>query len=163
MLAVLCLLASLLVLHTGPAAGDALVMSHVTAHFGKTLEECREESGLSSDIMEEFHHFWNEEFEVVHRELGCAIICMSNKFSLLKEDQRMHHMNMHDYIKSFPNGEILSELMVDMIHNCEKPNDDIEDDCVRVVKTAACFKEESKKKGIAPEMAMIEAVLEKYI
>ena len=59
-------------------------------------------------------------------------------------------------------GELLSEKMVELIHNCEKQFDDIEDECNRVVKTAACFKESAKKDGIAPEVAMIEAVLEKY-
>ncbi|KAJ2948744.1 hypothetical protein O0L34_g8005 [Tuta absoluta] len=141
---------------------DAEVMSHVTAHFGKALEECREESGLTTDVMDEFKHFWREDFEVVHRELGCAIICMSNKFSLLKEDTRIHHMNMGDYIKNFPNGEILAQKMVDLIHNCEKFYEDITDDCSRVVKVSACFKKDAKKEGIAPEVAMIEAVMEHY-
>lgn len=52
--------------------------------------------------------------------------------------------------------------MVQLIHDCEKIHDDIEDDCSRVVKVAACFKESCKKEGIAPEVAMIEAVLEHY-
>lgn len=30
--------------------GDAEVMSHVTAHFGKTLEECREEVSVEKII-----------------------------------------------------------------------------------------------------------------
>ncbi|XP_053614547.1 general odorant-binding protein 2-like isoform X2 [Plodia interpunctella] len=119
-------------------------------------------SGLTTEVMEEFKHFWSKDFEVVHRELGCAIICMSNKFSLLKDDSRIHHVNMNEYVKSFPNGEILSEKMVSLIHNCEKQYDDITDDCSRVVKVAACFKADATKEGIAPEVAMIEAVIEKY-
>nr|AOG12862.1 general odorant binding protein [Eogystia hippophaecolus] len=164
MAAIYCLLFSLVIFVsiTDEVMGTAEVMSHVTAHFGKSLDECREESGLSSEIMEEFKHFWSEDFEVVHRELGCAIICMSNKFSLLKDDTRMHHMNMDDYIKSFPKGDILSAKMVELIHNCEKQYDDIKDDCSRVVKVAACFKVDAKKEGIAPEVTMIEAVMEQY-
>lgn len=57
--------------------------------------------------MEEFKQFWHEDFEVVHRELGCALICMSNKFMLMKEDSRIHHDNMDSYVKSFPNGKDL--------------------------------------------------------
>ncbi|CAH4032467.1 unnamed protein product [Pieris brassicae] len=151
-----------MVLHSNSVEGLAEVMSHVTAHFGKALDECREESGLTADILEGFQNFWSEDFDVVHRELGCALICMSNKFTLMQEDARMHHINMHDYIKSFPQGELLSTKMVDLIHNCEKQFDDIEDDCTRVVKVAACFKVDAKKEGIAPEVTMIEAVLEKY-
>nr|AZB49389.1 general odorant-binding protein 2 [Heortia vitessoides] len=142
--------------------GTAEVMSHVTAHFGKALEECRDESGLSPEVLEEFKHFWSEDFDVVHRELGCALICMSNKFSLLQDDTRIHHVNMHDYVKSFPNGEVLSARMVELLHNCEKKFDDVTDDCSRTVKVAACFKVDAKKEGIAPEVAMIEAVMEKY-
>ncbi|CAK1584138.1 unnamed protein product [Parnassius mnemosyne] len=140
----------------------AEVMSHAAAHFGRALEECRGESGLTKETMEEFKIFWSEDFEVVHRELGCALICMSNKFSLLQEDARMHHANMNDYILSFPEGDILNAKMVQMIHNCEKQYDDMEDDCARVVKIAACFKIAAKKAGIAAEVTMIEAVLEKY-
>ncbi|CAF4876364.1 general odorant-binding protein 2-like [Pieris napi] len=157
-----CLIAIAMVLHSNPVKGTAEVMSHVTAHFGKALDECREESGLTVDILEGFQNFWREDFDVVHRELGCALICMSNKFTLMQEDARMHHINMHDYIKSFPQGELLSTKMVDLMHNCEKQFDDIEDDCTRVVKVAACFKMDAKKEGIAPEVTMIEAVLEKY-
>ncbi|XP_013195990.2 general odorant-binding protein 2 [Amyelois transitella] len=146
----------------GGVRGSAEVMSHVTAHFGKALEECREESGLKTEVMEEFKHFWSADFEVVDRELGCAIICMSNKFSLLQEDTRIHHVNMDEYIKSFPNGEVLSQRMVQMIHNCEKHYDDIADECDRVVKVSACFKADAIKEGIAPEVAMIESVMEKY-
>nr|ACJ07120.1 general odorant binding protein 2 [Chilo suppressalis] len=142
--------------------GTAEVMSHVTAHFGKALDECREESGLSTEVLEEFKHFWSEDFEVVHRELGCALICMSNKLSLLHDDTRVHQVNMHDYVKSFPNGEALSEMMVKLIKNCERQYDNIKDDCDRTVKVAACFKADAKKEGVAPEITMIEAVMEKY-
>ncbi|XP_050352728.1 general odorant-binding protein 2-like [Nymphalis io] len=164
MASLLCLAVCVVILAAvpTPVKSTAEVMSHVTAHFGKSLEECREESGLTAEVLEEFKHFWSEDFEVVHRELGCALICMSNKFSLMEDDARMHHVNMHDYVKSFPQGDLLSEKMVQLIHNCEKQYDDIKDDCDRVVKVAACFKKSCKKEGIAPEVAMIEAVMERY-
>ncbi|CAG5020062.1 unnamed protein product [Parnassius apollo] len=145
-----------------PVTGTAEALSHATADFGMALEECRGESGLTKETMDEFKIFWSEDFEVVHRELGCALICMSNKLALMHDDARMHHTNMHDYILSFPEGELLSKKMVQMIHTCEKQYDDIEDDCSRVVKVAACFKVMAKEDGIAPEVTMIEAVLEKY-
>ncbi|XP_026321046.1 general odorant-binding protein 2-like isoform X2 [Hyposmocoma kahamanoa] len=119
-------------------------------------------SGLPMEVMEEFKQFWHEDFEVVHRELGCAIICMSNKYTLMKEDSRLHHDNMDAYVKSFPNGEILSKKMVELLHNCEKQYDDITDDCTRVVKSAACFKRACQDLNLAPEVAMVEAVMEQY-
>ena len=51
---------------------------------------------------------------------------------------------------------------MELIHNCEKQYDTLTDDCDRVVKVAACFKVDAKAAGIAPEVAMIEAVMEKY-
>lgn len=56
--------------------------------------------------MDSFHKFWSEEFDVVQREVGCAIICMSNKFQLMHDDANMHHANMTEYIQSFPDGMI---------------------------------------------------------
>nr|AWT50455.1 odorant-binding protein 2 [Carposina sasakii] len=155
----------LLLVVAASVKGDAVQsesMGHVTAHFGKALAKCREELGLTPEILDEFQNFWREDFEVVHRELGCALICMSNNFELYNDDVRIHHDNMHDYIKSFPKGEELSPKMVELLHNCEKQFDDIVDDCDRVVKMAACFKRDAKAAGIAPEVAMIEAVMEKY-
>lgn len=54
--------------------------------------------------MEEFFHFWSDEFKFEHRELGCALHCMSHHFSLLTPASRMHHENTDRFIKSFPNG-----------------------------------------------------------
>ncbi|CAG9564372.1 unnamed protein product [Danaus chrysippus] len=142
--------------------GTAEVMSHVSAHYGKSLEECRKETGLSKEILEDFKHFWSDDFEIVHRELGCTLICMSNKFALLQDDARMHHINMNDYVKGFPDGDVLADKLVQMMHKCEKDYDDIQDDCDRVVKVAACFRADAKKEGIAPEVAMVEAVMEQY-
>nr|URZ86311.1 general odorant binding protein 3 [Grapholita funebrana] len=144
------------------ASEQSITMSHVNAHYGKTLEMCREEANISREIMEEWHHIWDDNFEIIHREIGCVIICMSKKFTLLQDDNRMHHDSMHDYIKSFQNGDSLSATVVELIHNCEKQYEDIADDCSRITKVMACFKVEAKKAGIAPEVAQIEAVLEKY-
>lgn len=52
--------------------------------------------------------------------------------------------------------------MVRLIHNCEQQYNHEGDECSRVVKVAACFKKDAIKEKIAPELAMVEAVLEKY-
>ncbi|XP_013162827.1 PREDICTED: general odorant-binding protein 2-like [Papilio xuthus] len=158
-----CALAGL-ALTAAPAAATAEIMSHVTAHFGQTLEECREESGLTMDMMEAFAHYWSEDFgkATVQREFGCALICMSHKFSLLQDDVRLHHLNMDDYIRSFPNGELLSTKMVSMIHECERQYDSVEDDCDRIVDVSLCFRSAAQREGIAPNLAMVEAALEQY-
>lgn len=55
--------------------------------------------------MEEFFHFWRDDFKFEHRELGCAIQCMSRHFNLLTDSSRMHHENTEQFIQSFPNGK----------------------------------------------------------
>ncbi|XP_013136922.1 PREDICTED: general odorant-binding protein 2-like [Papilio polytes] len=139
-------------------------MSHVTAHFGQMLEDCREESGLTVDMMAAFAHYWSDEFPTssVQREFGCALICMAHKFSLLKDDVRMHRVNMDDYIRSFPDGELLSDKMIDMIHECERQHDAMEDDCDRIMNISLCFRRAALRDGIAPSLAMVEAVLDQY-
>ena len=54
--------------------------------------------------MEEFFHFWRDDFKFEDREVGCAIKCMSSHFNLLTDSHRMHHENTDKFIKSFPNG-----------------------------------------------------------
>ncbi|XP_014368562.2 general odorant-binding protein 2 [Papilio machaon] len=153
-----------LALAAAPAAATAEIMSHVTAHFGQTLEECREESGLTTDMMAAFAHYWSEDFgkATVPREFGCALICMSHKLSLLQHDVRLHRLNMDDYIRSFPNGDLLSKKMVDMIHECEQQHDTVDDDCERIVNVSLCFRSTAQREGIAPNLAMVEAALEQY-
>ncbi|XP_026320515.1 general odorant-binding protein 1-like [Hyposmocoma kahamanoa] len=141
-----------------PAAlGSVEVMKDVTLGFGEALQHCREESQLSEDKMEEFYHFWRDDFKFEDRELGCAIMCMSRYFNLLTDTQRMHHDNTREFIKSFPNGEILEHQMVDIIHTCEKQHDASEDHCWRILRVAECFKSTCQQNGIAPDMEMLMA------
>nr|UDM59724.1 putative general odorant binding protein 1 [Corcyra cephalonica] len=136
---------------------DMVVMKDVTLGFGEALNHCREESGLTSEKMEEFFHFWRDDFKFEHREVGCAIHCMSRYFNLLTDSSRMHHENTDKFIKSFPNGEILATQMIDIIHTCEKTFDHEEDDCWRILHMAECFKNTCKQKGIAPTMELLLA------
>ncbi|NP_001037496.1 general odorant-binding protein 1 precursor [Bombyx mori] len=139
------------------ALTDVYVMKDVTLGFGQALEQCREESQLTEEKMEEFFHFWNDDFKFEHRELGCAIQCMSRHFNLLTDSSRMHHENTDKFIKSFPNGEILSQKMIDMIHTCEKTFDSEPDHCWRILRVAECFKDACNKSGLAPSMELILA------
>ncbi|CAG9796004.1 unnamed protein product [Diatraea saccharalis] len=136
---------------------DMVIMKDVTLGFGAALNHCREESGLTEEKMEEFFHFWNEDFKFVHRELGCAIQCMSRYFNLLTESNRMHHENTEKFINSFPNGEKLAKQLVQEIHKCEKLFEHEEDHCWRILHVAECFKNNCVKNGIAPAMEMLIA------
>ncbi|XP_041984827.1 general odorant-binding protein 1-like [Aricia agestis] len=138
-------------------AEKSIVMKDVTMGFGEALEKCREESQLSEEKMEEFFHFWREDFKFEHRELGCAIKCMSTHFDLLTDSHRMHHENTDKFIKSFPNGEVLAKQMVGIIHECEQKFDHETDHCWRILRVAECFKVTCMTTGIAPTMEMLMA------
>ncbi|XP_049877296.1 general odorant-binding protein 1-like [Pectinophora gossypiella] len=133
------------------------VMKDVTLGFGEALQHCREESQLTEEKMEEFFHFWREDFRFEHRELGCAIKCMSHHFNLLTDSHRMHHDNTHQFIKSFPNGELLAAQMVAIIHDCEKAQESEEDHCWRILRVAECFKHTCTQRGLAPSMEVLMA------
>ncbi|XP_013137195.1 PREDICTED: general odorant-binding protein 1-like [Papilio polytes] len=153
-------LAALAMLATAPAGlATSDIMKDVTLGFGEALQHCREESQLTEDKMEEFFHFWREDFRFDERALGCAIQCMSRHFDLLTDAHRMHRENTDRFIKSFPNGEALSQQMVDMIHACEAQHDAEPDHCWRILRVAECFKASCQQRGIAPTMEQIMAEL----
>ncbi|XP_048483945.1 general odorant-binding protein 1 isoform X1 [Plutella xylostella] len=133
------------------------VMKDVTLGFGEALKHCREQSQLTEEMMEEFFHFWRDDFKFEQREVGCAIHCMSHYFNLLDDTHRMHHQNTHKFIKSFPNGEVLSQQMVGIIHTCEQAHDKEPDNCWRILRIAECFKKECQAQGIAPTMELLMA------
>nr|P87508.1 RecName: Full=General odorant-binding protein 1; Short=GOBP 1; Flags: Precursor [Antheraea pernyi]CAA71866.1 general odorant binding protein 1 [Antheraea pernyi] len=148
-----------------PILADVNVMKDVTLGFGQALEKCREESQLTEEKMEEFFHFWSEDFKFEHRELGCAILCMSRHFNLLTDSSRMHHENTDKFIKSFPNNEVLSKHMVNLIHSCEQQHDADLDHCWRILRVAECFKRSCQEAGVAPsmELLMAEFIMESEI
>nr|XP_021192665.2 general odorant-binding protein 1 [Helicoverpa armigera] len=145
-----------------PLLADINVMKDVTLGFGQALDKCREESQLTEEKMEEFFHFWRDDFKFEHRELGCAIQCMSRHFNLLTDSSRMHHDNTEKFIQSFPNGEVLARQMVELIHSCEKQFDHEDDHCWRILHVAECFKGSCVQRGIAPsmELMMTEFIME---
>nr|WES14255.1 general binding protein 1 [Hyphantria cunea] len=151
------LLALVVLATAGVLRADVNVMKDVTLGFGEALDKCRQESQLTEDKMEEFFHFWKDDFKFEHRELGCAIQCMSRYFNLLTDSSRIHHDNTEKFIKSFPNGEVLARQMVALIHLCEQQFDHEADHCWRILHTAECFKASCVEKDIAPTMELMLA------
>ncbi|CAF4876333.1 unnamed protein product [Pieris macdunnoughi] len=137
--------------------GSADIMKDVTLGFGEALQHCREESQLTEEKMEEFFHFWRDDFKFEDHELGCAIMCMSRHFNLMTDSHRMHHENTDKFIKSFPNGEMLSKQMVQIIHTCEQQFDSVEDHCWRILRISECFKLACIAADIAPSMELLIA------
>lgn len=81
---------------------NSQLLSLINKHY---LLASLHQSDLTEEKMEEFFHFWREDFKFEHRELGCAIQCMSRHFNLLTDSSRMHHTNTEQFIQSFPNGK----------------------------------------------------------
>nr|BBB15960.1 general odorant binding protein 1 [Ostrinia latipennis] len=139
------------------ARADLGVMTDITLGFGQALDHCREESGLTQEKMEEFFHFWSEDFKLEARELGCALRCMSAHFNLITDVNSMHHANAEKFVKSFPNGEVLAEQLIGFLHECERQHHAEADACFRVLHMAACFRNACRGARLAPTMEMLLA------
>ncbi|GBP25926.1 Pheromone-binding protein [Eumeta japonica] len=46
---------------------------------------------LHEDAYNHLKNYWDEKFELVNRDFGCLIICMSKKLDLIDEDGKLHH------------------------------------------------------------------------
>ncbi|XP_063386110.1 general odorant-binding protein 2-like [Cydia fagiglandana] len=138
---------------------QSITMSRIAGKFGKTLDGCRDEAKLTSDIMKGWEQVWDQDFDVDRREIGCAILCMFGKFSLLKDDNNVQQDSLADYLKSFDNDDALAAKSIDIYKVCEKENEHVDDDCSRAVKMFACFRTEAKKAGIAAYVDLIKDVM----
>nr|QIJ45727.1 general odorant binding protein [Glyphodes pyloalis] len=151
--AVACLLAAASLL----VEADHKIMTDVTLGFGQALEHCRAESGLTEEQMEEFFHVWNADFKFVDRELGCALHCMSRHFNLINDSNRLHHENTDKFIKSFPNGEKLAELLMNIVRECDHRFAHKEDECMRTLHVGECIRDTCLQRSLAPSMEMLLA------
>ncbi|XP_063625245.1 general odorant-binding protein 2-like, partial [Cydia splendana] len=86
---------------------ESIIMSRIAATIGKTFESCREETQLTPEIMKEWHQMWDYDFDVgAHREIGCTVIFMGHKNSLLDDDNTVHGDRMLDYIRTYENDRL---------------------------------------------------------
>lgn len=61
---------------------------------------------LGDSIMQDFMNYWREEYQLLNRDTGCAIMCMAQKHDLLTEDG-IHHEKVHGFTKSHGAGNVL--------------------------------------------------------
>lgn len=52
---------------------------------------------LPEHIVLDFYHYWKRDYALLNRDMGCAIICMSQKLELLDEIGDLHHERAHDF------------------------------------------------------------------
>ncbi|XP_061720737.1 pheromone-binding protein 1-like [Cydia pomonella] len=138
------------------------VLTDMSTNFVKALDECKKEEGLPDTITADFIHFWKEDYALTSRLTGCAILCLSKKLEIVDPDLELHHGNTKEFAMKHGADEELAMDLVTIIHDCGnsiQPNDD---QCVKVLEWAKCFKVEIHKKGMAPsvEIAVGEVLAE---
>nr|QLI62029.1 pheromone-binding protein 3 [Streltzoviella insularis] len=134
---------------------SAETMKNISSGFIKVLDECKQELNLGEHILNDFYHFWKEEYSLLNRETGCAIICMSKKLDLLDPDGNLHHGNAKEFaMKHGAEDEVASKLIT-LIHECEKQHTAVEDECLRKLEVAKCFRSGIHQLNWAPNMDVI--------
>ncbi|XP_073954197.1 general odorant-binding protein 1 [Choristoneura fumiferana] len=139
---------------------SADVMKKLTTGFATALEKCKNELNIPDAVMQDFYNFWREDYELVNREMGCAIMCMASKFDLVTDEQKLHHGNAHEFAKSHGADDDMAKQLVTILHECETQAASIIDDCSKTLEIAKCFR--SKIHGLkwAPSM---ETILEEVM
>nr|AKA27976.1 pheromone binding protein 2 [Atrijuglans hetaohei] len=140
--------------------GSQEIMKKLTLGFSKALDQCKKEMNIQDHIMQDFYNFWREEYSLVNREMGCAMLCLASKLDLVTDDNKLHHTNAREFAKSHGADDDLAKQLIDMIHECEKVHEGIQDDCVKVLEIAKCFRTKIHDLKWAPSM---ETVLEEVM
>uniref|UniRef100_A0A3G2YV55 OBP13 n=1 Tax=Corythucha ciliata TaxID=369451 RepID=A0A3G2YV55_CORCT len=135
------------------------IMVNLSKSFRAKLIECQKELNIPDHIMQDFYNFWKEEYELVNKELGCAIICIASKHDLMSED-RMHHGKATEFAKKHGADDDTAKQIVNLIQECEKGFEAERDFCVKALEVAKCFRTRIHELKWAPT---IEMVLEEVI
>ncbi|XP_063540699.1 pheromone-binding protein-like [Cydia strobilella] len=128
------------------------VLTEMSKNFGKALDVCIKELDLPDSIYDDMMNYWKEGYELTNRHTGCAIMCLSKKLEIVDPDLQLHHGNAKDFAMKHGADEKLAMDLVNVIHECEKSLQPNDDECMKVLEWAKCFKVEIHKKGMAPSM-----------
>ncbi|XP_014368560.2 general odorant-binding protein 1 [Papilio machaon] len=137
------------------ASASQQVMKQLTVGFMKAMDVCRKEMNLGDHILQDFMNFWREEYELVNRELGCAITCIVVKLNLITEDFKMHHDNAREFAIKHGADEDIAKQLVSIIHDCERSNEAESDECLRVLEISKCFRTKIHQLNWAPSMEVL--------
>lgn len=55
--------------------------------------------------MADMYNYWKEDYALLNRDFGCAIICMSKKLNLIDPEGNLHHGNAAEFAKKHGAGE----------------------------------------------------------
>uniref|UniRef100_A0A2A4K016 Pheromone binding protein 2 n=1 Tax=Heliothis virescens TaxID=7102 RepID=A0A2A4K016_HELVI len=144
-----------LVLMMGSAMSSKELLTKMTGGFTKVVDHCKTELNVGDHIMQDMYNFWREEYQLVNRDLGCMIMCMTAKLDLVGDDQKMHHGKAEEFAKSHGADDALAKQLVGLIHACETQHQAIEDHCSRTLEVAKCFRTKIHELKWAPSMEVI--------
>ncbi|CAD0202892.1 unnamed protein product [Chrysodeixis includens] len=130
-------------------------MKYITSGFVKVLEECKRELNMSDHIMADLYHYWKLDYSLLNRDTGCAIICMSKKLNLMDDNGRMHHGNAQEFALKHGAGDDIASKIVTIIHECEKKHERDDDECLRVLEVAKCFRTGISELDWTPKVEVI--------
>nr|6VQ5_A Chain A, Pheromome Binding Protein [Epiphyas postvittana]6VQ5_B Chain B, Pheromome Binding Protein [Epiphyas postvittana] len=131
------------------------VMKDLTSGFIKVLEECKKELNLSESIINDLYNYWKEDYSLLNRDVGCAIVCMSKKLELIDTSGKIHHGNAEDLAKKHGADSEVAAKLVAILHECEKTHDAIEDQCMKALEIAKCFRTNIHELNWAPKMDVV--------
>ncbi|XP_075981072.1 general odorant-binding protein 1-like [Anticarsia gemmatalis] len=135
-----CLALAVLVMCMRRTEPSKDVMRYINSGFVKVLEVCKNELNMSDSVLADLYHFWKLQYNLLNRDTGCIIICMSKKLDLIDSDGLLHHGNAHDFAVKHGADDTMAASLVKIIHECEKQHESIPDECDRVLEVAKCFR-----------------------
>ncbi|KAL4704860.1 hypothetical protein ACJJTC_019438 [Scirpophaga incertulas] len=131
------------------------VMKSMTKNFLKAYEACAKEYTLPESTANELINFWKEDFSTTNRNVGCAILCLTSKLSLLDPEGKLHHGKAEDFAKQHGADGDTAKKLVEILHTCEKNEPVIEDHCTMALGIAMCFKKEMHNLKWAPDSELL--------
>nr|URZ86308.1 pheromone binding protein 3 [Grapholita funebrana] len=130
-------------------------MKTITSGFLKVLEECKQELNLQGHVISDLYHYWKEDYSLLNRDTGCALICMSKKLDLIDASGKLHHGNTAEFAAKHGAASEVASKLVEILHACEKTHDAIEDECMRALEIAKCFRTDIHQLNWTPKMDVI--------
>ncbi|XP_048001779.1 general odorant-binding protein 2-like [Leguminivora glycinivorella] len=140
------------------ASHHGVSQSRLLAAIGKSMDMCREESKLTTDMLQDWSKIWEKDFEVKHREFGCTLKCMAKNLAVL-EDGAMHDGKLSGFMSNIHDDEDMTSKSTNLILNCHNQAADIDDECDRFAQTFRCYKAGLDTAGHTPYAELIRDLL----
>ncbi|CAK1584136.1 unnamed protein product [Parnassius mnemosyne] len=90
------------------------------------------------------YYFSEEKYDLIHRDTGCALVCISRKLELLDENGDVNQENAQEFaISHGAEEEVATDLVADA-SDCVTQHKGVKDECLRALETAKCFRTKTK-------------------